>query len=113
MGQMNLFEIPVKTVLATQKEEKIFDLTADNERIEISKGIVESATIESIAVDRALAPTWEVTYFDKAKRERMDWFRCEDEEEARQELRKKTDDILFIKSVQESEYSLEEIEMLD
>ncbi|PEF03420.1 hypothetical protein COM97_27145 [Bacillus thuringiensis] len=113
MEQLNLFEMNEVTEITTQTEETVFEFDKDIERVELSKMIVEEAFIESIAIDRSLAPTWQVTYFDKAKRERMDWFRCEDEEEARKELRKKTDDILSIKSVQESKYSIEEIELLD
>jgi len=104
MEQMNLFEIPVTTVIATQLNGSIDILSTTTERVAESKEIVESG----------LAPTWEVHYYDKAKRSRIDWIRSETEIQASQLLREKVkDNVYFVDKVVRSKRSLEEIEMLD
>ena len=104
MEQLNLFEIPVKTVVSTQSAKIIDFPTPTPERVTESKGIIESG----------LAPTWEIHYYDKAKRSRIDWVRSENEEDARPLLREKVkDNVLFIDRVQVSKRTLEEIELLD
>lgn len=104
MEQMNLFEIPVTTVIATQLNGSIDILSTTIEQVEESKEIVEPE----------LAPTWEVHYYDKAKRSRIDWIRSETEIQASQLLREKVkDNVYFVDKVVRSKRSLEEIEMLD
>lgn len=104
MEQMNLFEIPVTTVIATQLSGNVDIVSTTTEQIEESKEIVESG----------LAPTWEVHYYDKAKRSRIDWIRSETEIQASQLLREKVkDNVYFVDKVVRSKRSLEEIEMLD
>ncbi|WP_412036363.1 hypothetical protein [Bacillus pacificus] len=122
MEQMTLFDIPTTTVTAnphiitTQQptqEEPIFEMAANVERIRKSKEIVEKAVVESIEVDRSVVPTWQVNFFDSAKRERLEWYQCEDEEEARKEVTKEYPNLLSIISVEESRYSIEEIRAMD
>ncbi|QWI73268.1 hypothetical protein ER45_030415 (plasmid) [Bacillus mycoides] len=114
MEQLNLFELETTTVISTQNEEMTFKLSPNIEQFTESKKIVEEAIIESITIDRSMAPTWKIDYYDKAKRSRIDWVRAEDEDLARKELRKKVrDDILFIDQVALSSRTLEEIEALD
>ncbi|MEI5921075.1 hypothetical protein WBU96_28485 [Bacillus albus] len=104
MEQMNLFEIPVTTVIATQLNGSIDILSATTEQVAESKDSVESG----------LAPTWEVHYYDKAKRSRIDWIRSETEIQASQLLREKVkDNVYFVDKVVRSKRSLEEIEALD
>ncbi|MED2788282.1 hypothetical protein P4261_28155 [Bacillus thuringiensis] len=104
MEQLNLFEVPTTTVIATQLRGSIDILSTTNEQVAESKGIVESG----------LAPTWEVHYYDKAKRSRIDWIRSETEIQASQLLREKVkDNVYFVDKVVRSKRSLEEIEMLD
>lgn len=119
--QLSLFEVSTTTVIPSETsvftnfiEEPIFKEVIVTDKIAISKEIVEEAIIKSIEVDRSQAPTWQVDYFDKAKRGRIDWVRTEDEDLAREALRNKVNnDVLTIVSVKESAYSLEEIELLD
>lgn len=114
MEQLNLFEMNEVTEVPTQTEETVFEFDKEIERVEVSKMIVEEAIVESITIDRSLAPTWQIEYYDKAKRSRIDWVRSEDEDLARKELRKKVNDnILFIDRVELSSRTLEEIESLD
>ncbi|MED3182023.1 hypothetical protein P4305_18635 [Bacillus thuringiensis] len=104
MEQLNLFEVPTTTVIATQLNGSIDILSPTNEQVAESKEIVESG----------LAPTWEVHYYDKAKRSRIDWIRSETEIQASQLLREKVkDNVYFVDKVVRSKRSLEEIEMLD
>ncbi|MDA2128702.1 hypothetical protein PDM92_21295 [Bacillus cereus] len=88
-------------------------MAANVERIRKSKEIVERAVVESIEVDRSVVPTWQVNFFDSAKRERLEWYQCEDEEEARKEVTKEYPNLLSIISVEESRYSIEEIRAMD
>lgn len=122
MEQMTLFDIPTTTVtanphiIATQQltqEEPVFEMAANVERIRKSKEIVEKAVIESIEKDRSAVPTWQVNFFDSAKRERLEWYQCEDEEEARKEVTKEYPNLISIVSVEESRYSIEEIRAMD
>lgn len=121
LEQLSLFEVPTTTVIPSEIsvftkeiEEPLFKEVIITDKIERSKEVVEEAIIKSIGADRSLAPTWQIDYFDKAKRGRIDWVRAEDEDQAREDLRKKVnDDVLTIVSVSESKYSLEEIELLD
>ncbi|MEC3196738.1 hypothetical protein P9Z84_29255 [Bacillus cereus] len=104
MGQLNLFEVPTTTLIATQLNGSIDILSPTTERVAESKEIIESG----------LAPTWEVHYYDKAKRSRIDWIRSETEIQASQLLREKVkDNVYFVDKVVRSKRSLEEIEMLD
>lgn len=122
MEQMTLFDIPTTTVtanphiIATQqplKEEPIFEMNANVEHIRESKEIVERSVIRSIKVDRSVVPTWQVNFFDSAKRERLAWYRCEDEEVARKEVAEEYPNLISIVSVEESRYSIEEIQAMD
>ncbi|MED3275354.1 hypothetical protein P4372_28345, partial [Bacillus thuringiensis] len=122
MEQMTLFDIPATTVTANPhiiapqqltQEEPIFEMAANVERIRKSKEIVERVVVESIEVDRSVVPTWQVNFFDSAKRERLEWYQCEDEEEARKEVTKEYPNLLSIISVEESRYSIEEIRAMD
>ncbi|MCU5554853.1 hypothetical protein OCB15_18085 [Bacillus cereus] len=121
LEQLSLFEVPTTTVIPSEVsvftkeiEEPLFKEVIITDKTERSKEVVEEAIIKSIGADRSLAPTWQIDYFDKAKRGRIDWVRAEDEDQAREDLRKKVnDDVLTIVSVSESKYSLEEIELLD
>ncbi|WP_431819228.1 hypothetical protein LWL40_27675 (plasmid) [Bacillus thuringiensis] len=115
MEQMTLFDIPATTVTATQplftqleeralatqhptKEEPIFETIANAEPIEVNRSVV---------------PTWQVNFFDKDRRERLEWYQCEDEEDARKEVTKEYPNLLSIVSVEESRYSIEEIRAMD
>lgn len=119
--QLSLFEVPITTVIPSEVsiftkdiEEPLFKEVITTDKIARSKEVVEEAIIKSIEVDRSQAPTWQIDYFDKAKRGRIDWVRAEDEDLAREDLRKKVNnDVLTIVSVSESKYTLEEIELLD
>ncbi len=121
LEQLSLFEVPTTTVIPSEVsvftkeiEEPLFKEVIITDKIERSKEVVEEAIRKSIEADRSLAPTWQIEYFDKAKRGRIDWVRAEDEDLAREDLRKKVNnDVLTIVSVSESKYSLEEIELLD
>lgn len=121
LEQLSLFEVPTTTVIPSEVsvftkeiEEPLFKEVIVTDKTERSKEVVEEAIIKSIGADRSLAPTWQIDYFDNAKRGRIDWVRAEDEEQAREDLRKKVNgDVLTIVSVSESKYSLEEIELLD
>ncbi|ABY46789.1 hypothetical protein [Bacillus mycoides] len=84
MEQMSLFDAPVVTVGAPP-------------------------VTHTPAIDRSLAPTWEVDFYDKDKRQRLEWYRCEDEEEARECVRKEYPNLFEISYVKESSKTLEEI----
>jgi hypothetical protein len=106
VGQLNLFELPTNTVIETKEEDSIFSLALGIEHLKRS----ESKSI----IDESLAPTWEVHYFDKAKRGRIDWIRSDSEIQAAALLREKVkDNVLFVDRVMPSKYTLEEIEMID
>lgn len=97
MEQLNLFEIPTTIVIGAQLEGNIDTLSPTIERLEVSEEIVESE----------LAPTWEVHYYDKAKRSRIDWIRSETEIQASQLLREKVkDNVYFVDKVVRSKRSI-------
>lgn len=104
MEQLNLFEIPTNTVIGTQLEVNVDILSLKIEMVWESERVNESE----------LAPTWEVHYYDKAKRSRIDWVRSETEIQASQLLREKVkDNVYFVDKVVRSKRSLEEIEAID
>lgn len=97
MEQLNLFEILTTAVIGAQLEVNVDIVSPIIERVGESESIIESE----------LAPTWEVHYYDKAKRSRIDWIRSETEIQASQLLREKVkDNVYFVDKVVRSKRSI-------